>query len=296
MTDLDIRCMTPGMYLLTTKVKFHHHENFDNAASTCQTDKTGCLQATYYRKDNNDEKYWRGASTVLPFEMVDEEWFEFAAYYSFSEADLTPGKIHRLYFENAEVNIDIMIDEVRLWRAPAALAATPSCNELIVNGGAEMAPPFATPVKTNTWKTSLVVEEEEMAVTDTSTSSVNHYFSIKGRYGKWHGAEYYLPPSCVTEDTTYTFSVKLRIHSTVSSRAKIVMFSQTNWAVDADKQWKRLSYCKYQTIFDGWVKCIGDYTFTSHQGGSNTVKFQVEVPEDINAVIDYDDFSFVPKV
>ena len=285
--DLDMSCITPGLYFFTAKIKLHLSELFTGTSSNCAANNQNCVQAVYYRRDATDQAHYRVPSTVSPIQVTDEEWFEFGAYYTFKEEDLVPGNAHRLYFEKPEANIDIQIDDVKIVRAPAELTTPPStCDDLIVNGNAELAPaPFTQPFSTNAWKTKLIVEEE----------SGNNYFSIKGRWGNWHGLQYHLPVACVNESVSHTFSAKIRIHSTTPSHAKIIMFAQTDPNVNADKTWSLLGHCPTQTIDDGWVQCTLTYSFTAHQAQAGLVKFYFEVPEDINAVTDYDDFSFTPN-
>lgn len=285
--DLDLTCLSPGLYFFSAKIKLHLAELFSGAASNCAANNQKCIQAVYYRRDVNDQAHYRVPSTVTPIQTNDEEWFEFAAYYTFTEEDLVSGNAHRLYFEGPEANVDIHIDDVKIMRAPAELTSPPStCDDLIVNGDAELAPaPFTQPFSTNAWKTKLIVEQE----------NGNNYFSIKGRWGNWHGLQYHLPAACVNEGIAHTFSVKTRIHSTTPSHAKIIMFAQTDPNINADKSWSLLGHCPTQTIDDGWVQCTLSYSFTAHQAQAELIKFYYEVPEDINAVTDYDDFSFTPN-
>ncbi len=186
---------------------------------------------------------------------------------------------HTHFFRIQDINtdVDITIDDFRIELPPASLfpASNEICNELIVNGNAEILGPSHYPMTTLRSSSYLSVVQDE--------GSSNSYFRLTQRSDQWSSMISYVDTNCLRRGDTYLFSMKVRIHSETARAYKIRL----------DSPHYEIALCPPQKYSDGWVTCSEEFTVNDRvQDFTSPLKWQFYfVDGGITADVDYDDVS-----
>ena len=292
-------------YYITVKARL---TTPDGSISNCQSSGQGCIKAVLFSEDTDPNggpnlKTWsvkiHGPSTTHgpSAKLVDGEWFTMFGVTSFTpaEADTSNMVNRRLYFEGPESGVEIALDDFSIDLAPPDQfrfgPSDKTCQNLIpFNRDASTSlGAYSFPFRKSDWSSSLEVKTEALA-----DGSTNDFFALSNRGYYWSNLEKKLETGCIVSGFTYTFSMKLRLHSATPSEVRLFRYREVD---GTNKSWKTLKNCGLLSSADGWVDCEVDWTFDKDDELATVFKFYTETDVDalVHYDLDYDDINVAFK-
>ena len=283
-TNFDPSCIVPDVpYFISAKAKL-----VGISGNTCLK-----LISYIYDKGASPEKKWNRRGQVCTDQ--DDTWFDFTSTTVFDHRIANPPSPNdwpsrRLYWEGPPAGVDIVLDDVKIFRLPESSFPNSStgsvCNELLLNGDAQDTTihPFTYPfVVRPGGQYSVSIESE-----DTLFDGLNYYYAVKRRKYGYDMPRPKLWTDCIQQDMVYTISLDLRVHSSTPKNFRVQM---TVTQPDGSNSWPWMLQCPPASIQDGWVHCEGQYQFRDLDGSASSIDWYLLSDDDSTSDVDLDNIS-----
>ena len=291
-------CLVPKQkYLLRAKARIMPENPATKPYTNCHSSGTDCLSLIMHTADKLTGMKWRTMTIVSGAAAVDDGvWFDFVSEFELTEDELATSKLYQmLYFGGPELGVKIQIDDVQ-WNLPSAEmfpdpSLAPVCDNLIVNGDAENSDFFMFPQGfiTNVGG-SLSIKKETIA----NSTNTNSYFSIVGRDATFTSITADLITGCIEENSIYTFSQKVRLHSETPTKIRMLLkTTQPNSTSIPAYMTETLGYCKDVGGEAGWVYCQRNWLFTDVHASAEKIELSFVVEVDRTSDLDFDELKVV---
>ena len=291
-------CLVPEQkYLLKAKARIMPEDPATKPYTNCHSDGTDCLSLIMHTADQLTGMNWRTLTYVTAAAAFDDGvWFDFVSEFELTEDDLATTKLYQmLYFGGPELGVKIQIDDVQ-WYLPSADMfpdpnQAPVCDNLVVNGDAENSDFFKFPQGfISNMEASLIIKKEAIA----NSTNTNNYFSIVGRNATWASVTAGLIIDCIEENSIYTFSVKVRLHSETPTNVRMVIKTyQPNSTATPLYDTETLGYCKDVSAEAGWVYCQRNWLFRGIHASAEKIELAFVVDVDLTSDVDFDEINVV---
>lgn len=269
--------------------------------SNCHRDGSDCLALTLHTAnavaDDKPKLAWRTVGQVESSQKHDDgEWFDFVAEFAFTDTDLSEESLYvMLYFGGPETGVAVELADVKMTLPGADLFPDPSagsvCNNLVVNGDAENAPPHKFP-----WAyignpgSSVTVKNENVNGTS------NNYFAIRGRDATWASVNVELINDCIVRYSQYTIKSRIRLHSSEEQNVRMIL---KTWPLEKPASppyyttksvgFGGIDSCVGLSAATGWFECSRTFQFGEEHETATRIELSFVVPEDKTSDIDIDD-------
>jgi hypothetical protein len=284
-------CILPDTeYFFNAKIRLTPGpEAATGAVSDCSSSKLNCPQLRMSHMNEIDRVRWRTLAETKNLDFTDGAWVSVKASFRLTSDQLASTDVFTFLIVNGpEAGIDISIDDVTIGLPPAGAYPDPSnvCGELVTNGDASVLDGFAFPMRGYLWANPVFVKND---------GDGNQYFSIANRKYAHDNLVFDIVPECLEENSIYSFSMKIRIHSAVPVVPNVIL----KFHAAASGQKPSFAFvardCPATSTDIGWVTCTADMTFKAGHSSAPRVEVLVLIQDDTTSNVDYDDISFIHK-
>ncbi len=284
-------CILPDVdYFFSAKIRLSAGpEATPGQVSACSTSGVDCPMLRLSHMTGEDQVKWRTLAETKSYNYTDDEWISIKAGLRFNEMQLNSSDIFTfLVISGPEAGIDIHLDDVAISLPPQGAYPDPNnvCANLVQNGDASVLDGFAYPMRGYLYRNPVFVKDD---------GDGNQYFSIKDRKYAHDNLVFDVVPGCLEENSVYTFSMKIRIHSQNEIKPEVILkFHPTNPG-DRPSFSFMARDCPATSEDIGWVTCTNDVTFKAGHSSALRVEALVLIQDDYTSNVDYDDISLVHK-
>mmetsp|Transcript_16092 Transcript_16092/g.46366 ORF Transcript_16092/g.46366 Transcript_16092/m.46366 type:complete len:1757 (-) Transcript_16092:207-5477(-) len=290
-------CIVPGQtYLVQAMAKVSIEAGSNNSTySRCHRLGTECLGLIVHaatKGPDDDGKPFMKWDTFGEFEYVnrhlDDTWFQFTAEVVFDDFHFANDSLYvMMYFGGPEAGVSIEIDDFKMVLPGSGLFPDPLavCDDLVINGNAENAPPHKFP-----WNFIGNLGSAVTVKSETVDGTANNYFAIRGRDGTYPSISTELISDCVVRQSQYTISAKVRIHSADEQDVRLILKTPTKTESVGSGG---APFCVGLSAQKGWVECSRQFQFTEDHETATSIELSFMVPDDEASDIDIDNVSVV---
>mmetsp|Transcript_16095 Transcript_16095/g.46404 ORF Transcript_16095/g.46404 Transcript_16095/m.46404 type:complete len:1765 (-) Transcript_16095:207-5501(-) len=291
-------------YLVEAKVKVSVEDpSSGKAYSNCHSNGTDCLGLTIHtaNADGTPKLRWNNVRQIQSSNRhYDDTWFDFTAEVYFIDEVLADDSLYiMMYFGGPETGIAMEIDDVKMILPTPDLFPDPSkgsvCEDLVINGNAENAPPHKFP-----WNFIGNRDSSVTVMSETVNGTVNNFFGIRGRNATWASINVELINDCIVRHAQYTIKAKIRLDSLDEQDVRMVL---KTWPVDPPPippfyktesvGFGGISSCVGLSREKGWFECSRQFQFTEDHETATSIELSFMVPDDEASDIDIDNVSVV---
>ena len=282
--ESNLKCLQPNIpYMFTAKVRLTGANGKPSLCSngkTSSTDLAKCPKLRLNYIDGSNVNIWRVLSNIGSAQVKpDGQWMNLTSSVIFTKVELASTNLYlKLTIDGPEGNVDMDVADILLTSPIAAMAsAGPStCENLIVNGGAEAGVTYP-------WTTFVTTDPQPTV----QTEGTNKFFTQTQRQYAYSSIAMSLNPECIVAGSTYAFSSQLRVHSASPSTFRVILK-----AIQADGSGTQVPIASCQPGPTTWTTCASSYTFSDSDASAVSVQIYFYGVTDSTSDVDYDAISF----
>jgi len=283
-------CLQPDVdYLFTIKARL---DPANGVPSKCFSTGEKCLLfKTHSLNDNNDLNWKTLYAVPSAIGASDNEWFTVGTTIKFTQDDIDNMSAYaNFYVAGPEGGVDISIANIALGLPNEKYFPDPTdvnniCQDLILNGDAEISDVFAYP-QTYSGPSSGILSVE-------TDSGGNNYLSVKGRVKDFNSIESQFNTECIIQYSTYVFKARVWLHSSAPYKPRFTIRTKISDTGNAEEDYvvESIGFCPESSQDIGWVQCERNFMFTEVHQKATQIQLIIVTEGDFESDIDYDDIS-----